>query len=386
VFAPACLLYSNARGSQIHTVLGAGRTDGAMDAANLLKPALARGELRCIGATTMEEYRKYIEKDAAFERRFTPINVPEPSVADTVAILRGALREKFEAHHGVRVLDRALVVAASLAERYIDRFLPDSAIDVVDEACASLRCAWESRPEKLDLLQQQLMRLRVEEQALKNESDAASQKRLAEVLAESSNVSEQLAPLEMQYNMEKARLDALRALHTKRDATLASLRDAEARYDLPRVADLRYGALAELDAALAKLAAEEPENAMLSDVVTPEDVATVVARWTGIPVTRLGLAEQERLLNLGERLHERVVGQHAAVAAVADAVLRSRAGLAARSRGASFLFLGPTGVGKTELAKALAKELFDSDKSFVRIDMSGTFRFLLRCLLCLPPC
>ena len=228
----------------------------------------------------------------------------------------------------------------------------------MDEACSALRVALDSRPEALESLQQQVMRLRVEEEALKKEGDAASKARLEEVRTELANVQEQLAPLEVRYGAEKARLDALQALQTKRDATLSALREAEARYDLPRVADLKYGALAELDAALAKLQREAPETPMLSDTVTPEDVAAVVARWTGIPVTRLGVAEQSRLLHLGERLHERVVGQHAAVAAVADAVLRSRAGLAARTRGASFIFLGPSGVGKTETAKALATELF----------------------------
>ena len=355
---------------EIHTLVGAGRTEGAMDAGNMLKPALARGELRCIGATTVDEYRKHIEKDAALERRFMPVNVPEPTVADTIAILRG-LREKYEAHHGVRIQDRALVVAAQLADRYIQqRFLPDKAIDAVDEACSALRVALDSRPEAVESLQQQVMRLRVEEEALKKEGDAASKARLEEVRTELAAVQDQLAPLEVRYGAEKARLDALQALQTKRDATLSALREAEARYDLPRVADLKYGALAELDAALAKLAAEAPETPMLSDTVTPEDIAAVVARWTGIPVTRLGVAEQTRLLHLADRLHERVVGQHAAVAAVADAVLRSRAGLAARTRGASFIFLGPSGVGKTETAKALATELFDSEKSLIRIDMS----------------
>jgi ATP-dependent Clp protease ATP-binding subunit ClpB len=355
---------------ELHVALGAGRTEGAMDAANLLKPALARGELRCIGATTVDEFRKYIEKDAAFERRFQQVAVGEPSVVDTVAILRG-LKEKYEAHHGVRVMDRALVQAAALSDRYITgRFLPDKAIDVVDEACAALRVALDSRPEAIDALAQQAMRLRVEEEALKKESDAASKARLQDVRAELAHVQETLAPLEMRYGSEKARLDQLQALQNKRDSTLSALREAEARYDLPRVADLKYGALAELDAALAKLTAEAPEAPMLSDTVTPDDVAAVVSRWTGIPVTRLGVAEQERLLSLAPRLHERVVGQNAAVAAVADAVLRSRAGLSARTRGASFLFLGPTGCGKTETAKALAAQLFDSDKNLVRIDMS----------------
>jgi ATP-dependent Clp protease ATP-binding subunit ClpB len=263
------------------------------------------------------------------------------------------------------------VVIALPFRRYIQqRFLPDKAIDAVDEACSALRVALDSRPEALESLQQQVMRLRVEEEALKKEGDAASKARLEEVRTELANVQEQLAPLEVRYGAEKARLDALQALQNKRDATLSALREAEARYDLPRVADLKYGALAELDAALAKLQREAPETPMLSDTVTPEDVAAVVARWTGIPVTRLGVAEQSRLLHLAERLHERVVGQHAAVAAVSDAVLRSRAGLAARTRGASFIFLGPSGVGKTETAKALATELFDSEKSMIRIDMS----------------
>ena len=361
-----CILFID----ELHTLMGAGKADGAMDAANILKPALARGELRCIGATTLDEYRKHVEKDAALERRFQPVVVNEPSVPDTINILRG-LKERYEAHHGVRLMDRALVVAAQLTDRYIQgRFLPDKAIDAVDEACAALRVTLDSKPEAIDVLAQAVLRLRVEEEALKKESDAASVQRLGEVRQELGRLQDELAPLETRYAAEKARLDQLQELQNKRDATLVALREAEARYDLPRVADLKYGALAELDAAIARVAADAPADAMLSDTVTPEDIATVVSRWTGIPVQRLGLAEQERLLHLGQRLHERVVGQDAAVSAVADAVLRSRAGLAATNRGASFLFLGPTGVGKTETAKALAQQLFDSDRNMVRIDFS----------------
>jgi ATP-dependent Clp protease ATP-binding subunit ClpB len=361
-----CVLFID----EMHTLMGAGKSDGAMDAANILKPALARGELRCIGATTLDEYRKHVERDAALERRFQPVTVAEPSVPDAIAILRG-LKERYEAHHGVRLTDRALVVAAQLTDRYVQgRYLPDKAIDAVDEACAALRVALDSKPEAIDVLSQAVLRLRVEEEALKKETDAASVARLADVRQELARLRDELAPLETRYAAEKQRLDSLQELQAKRDSTLVSLREAEARYDLPRVADLKYGALAELDAAIARITAEAPAQPMLSDTVTPEDIATVVSRWTGIPVSRLGLAEQERLLHLGERLHERVVGQDAAVDAIADAVLRSRAGLAAANRGASFLFLGPTGVGKTECAKALAQQLFESDRNMVRIDMS----------------
>lgn len=355
---------------ELHTLMGAGKTEGALDAANMLKPALARGELRCIGATTEDEYRKYVEKDAALERRFQPVHVSEPSVPDTIAILRG-LKDRYETHHGVRMTDRALVMAAQLTDRYITgRFLPDKAIDAVDEACAGLRVALDSRPEAIEALSQQVLRLRVEEEALKKEKDAASMARIGDVRTELARLQDELAPLETRYASEKARLDQLQALQAKKEATQIAIREAEQRYDLPRVADLKYGALAELDVAIAKLSAEAPETPMLSDTVTPEDVAGVVSRWTGIPVTRLGLAEQERLLRLDERLHARVVGQDAAVDAIADAVLRSRAGLSAANRGASFLFMGPTGVGKTETAKALAAELFDSEKQIVRIDLS----------------
>ena len=297
-----------------------------MDAGNILKPALARGELRCIGATTLDEYRMHVEKDAAFERRFQPILCAEPSVADTVAILRG-LKERYEVHHGVTLTDRALVVAAQLTSRYVmGRFLPDKAIDAVDEACAALRVTLDSKPEAMEAMNQAILRLRVEEEALKKEKDAASIARLGELRSELAKLREELAPLELKYATEKARLDAVAALKGKREATITSLREAEARMDLPRVADLRYGALAELDAAIARAAAEDaaagPAAArLLTDTVTPAEIAHVVGRWTGIPVARLGMAESERLLGLGARLHEKA---RALVAAAASFLLASQ--------------------------------------------------------------
>ncbi|CAI5981145.1 unnamed protein product [Closterium sp. NIES-64] len=375
---------------EMHLILGAGRTEGAMDAANLFKPMLARGQLRCIGATTLEEYRKYIEKDAAFERRFQQVLVKEPSVADTVSILRG-LREKYEGHHGVQIQDRALVVAAQLSSRYITgRFLPDKAIDLVDEACANVRVALDSQPEEIDALERKRIQLEVELHALEKEKDKASKMRAAEVREQLGALREELQPLQMRYRREKERVDELRRLQHKREEVLVAVHEAEARMDLARVADLKYGALTELDAAIGKNQREAEAAAaaaaamdtsggvaapavkpMLTETVGPDQIAEVVSRWTGIPVTRLGQNERERLLVLPARLHERVVGQAEAVQAVAEAVLRSRAGLSRPGQPTgSFLFLGPTGVGKTELAKALAEQLFDDEKQLVRIDMS----------------
>ncbi|KAK9793452.1 hypothetical protein WJX73_009135 [Symbiochloris irregularis] len=354
---------------EIHLVMGAGKTDGAMDAANLLKPMLARGELRCIGATTLAEYRQHMERDAAFERRFQQILVGEPSVADTITILRG-LSEKYSSFHGVRVSDRALVVAAELSSRYIqNRFLPDKAIDLVDEACSNMRVQLESMPEEMDLMQRQQYRLRVEEAALSKEKDKASKGRLEEVRQELGTLADRLQPLQMRYSQEKQRLDALRDLQKKKENMLIKLEQAELRNDLAMAADIKYGGLHDVEEAIKTKRAQAPEQAMLSEEVGPDDIATVVARWTGIPVSRLQQAERARLLRLKADLHQRVIGQDAAVASVADAVLRSRAGLASTERGSSFLFLGPTGVGKTELAKALAALLFDSEKMMVRIDM-----------------
>ncbi|GMH21550.1 hypothetical protein Nepgr_023392 [Nepenthes gracilis] len=356
---------------EIHLVLGAGRTEGSMDAANLFKPMLARGQLRCIGATTLEEYRKYVEKDAAFERRFQQVYVAEPSVADTISILRG-LKEKYEGHHGVRIQDRALVVAAQLSARYITgRHLPDKAIDLVDEACANVRVQLDSQPEEIDKLERRRMQLEIELHALEREKDKASKARLLEVRKELDDLKDKLQPMLMKYRKEKERVDEIRRLKQKREELLFALQEAERRYDLARAADLRYGAIQETEAAIAKLEESTDENLMLTENVGPDHIAEVVSRWTGIPVTRLGQNEKERLIGLAERLHQRVVGQDQAVDAVAEAILRSRAGLGRPQQPTgSFLFLGPTGVGKTELAKALAEQLFDDEKLLVRIDMS----------------
>ncbi|GMI78215.1 heat shock protein 101 [Hibiscus trionum] len=356
---------------EIHLVLGAGRTEGSMDAANLFKPMLARGQLRCIGATTLEEYRKYVEKDAAFERRFQQVYVAEPSVLDTISILRG-LKEKYEGHHGVRIQDRALVVAAQLSSRYITgRHLPDKAIDLVDEACANVRVQLDSQPEEIDNLERKRMQLEVELHALEKEKDKASKARLVEVRKELDDLRDKLQPLMMKYRKEKERVDEIRRLKQKREELNIALQEAERRYDLARVADLKYGAIQEVESAIAQIEGTADENIMLTETVGPEHIAEVVSRWTGIPVTRLGQNEKERLIGLGERLHQRVVGQNQAVDAVAEAVLRSRAGLGRPQQPTgSFLFLGPTGVGKTELAKSLAEQLFDDDNLLIRIDMS----------------
>eukprot|EP00897_Mesotaenium_endlicherianum_P002584 jgi/Mesen1/2353/ME000156S01498 len=359
---------------EIHLVLGAGKVEGAMDAANLFKPMLARGQLRCIGATTLGEYRKYVEKDAAFERRFQQVLVAEPSVGDTVNILRG-LKERYEGHHGVQILDRALVMAAQLSARYITgRFLPDKAIDLMDEACANVRVQLESQPEEIDALERKRIRLEVEQHALEKEKDKASAARLQEVGQELRELRERLQPLQMRYQREKERVDELRRLKQRREDLQVALQDAERRMDLARVADLRYGALQELDAAIERVQSElrrDEGSSMLTETVGPEQIAEVVSRWTGIPVTKLGQGERARLVGLAERLRARVVGQDAAVTGVAEAVLRSRAGLSRPGQPTgSFLFLGPTGVGKTELAKALAEQLFDDERQLVRLDMS----------------
>ncbi|WVZ68855.1 hypothetical protein U9M48_017739 [Paspalum notatum var. saurae] len=347
---------------EIHLVLGAGRTEGSMDAANLFKPMLARGQLRCIGATNA---RGYVEKDAAFERRFQQVFVAEPSVADTVSIMRG-LKEKYEGHHGVRIQDRAFIVAAQLS-----RHLPDKAIDLVDEACANVRVQLDSQPEEIDNLERRRIQLEVELHALEKEKDKASKARLLEVRKELDNLRDKLQPLQTKHHKEKERIDELRKLKHRREEMLFSLQEAERRMDLARVADIRYGALQEVDSAITKLEGETGENLMLTETVGPEQIAEVVSRWTGIPVTRLGQNDKERLVGLADRLHQRVVGQQEAVNAVTEAVLRSRAGLGRPQQPTgSFLFLGPTGVGKTELAKALAEQLFDDENLLVRIDMS----------------
>ncbi|TPX55400.1 hypothetical protein PhCBS80983_g05342 [Powellomyces hirtus] len=372
---------------ELHTVLGAGKTEGSMDAANLLKPMLARGELRLIGATTLAEYQKYIEKDAAFERRFQMVQVGEPSVEATISILRG-IREKWETFHGVRILDAALVNAAMLADRYItNRFLPDKAIDLVDEACANIRVQLDSQPEIIDMLERKHLQLEVEATALEKENDTASQQRLVKVRDEMARLREQLKPLKLRYEQEKGRIDEIRNLKAKLDELKHKIADAERRYDLALAADLKYYAVPEVEKKIAQLeqdlkderermAASAADSAdasqqLVSEIVTPDQIMEVVARWTGIPVTKLNKSQIDRLLNLRDVLHKRVVGQDEAVKAVAEAVLRSRAGLGGGGTIGSFLFLGPTGVGKTELAKTLAGELFDDDKKgLIRIDMS----------------
>ncbi|KAJ3051577.1 hypothetical protein HDU99_008375, partial [Rhizoclosmatium hyalinum] len=355
---------------EIHLVLGAGKSQGAMDAANLLKPMLARGELRLIGATTLAEYQKYVEKDAAFERRFQQVLVPEPTVENTISILRG-LREKYETYHGVSISDTALVTAATLADRFItNRFLPDKAIDLVDEACASTRVQLDSQPEAIDILERKHLQLEIEATALAKEKDAASQGRLEKVKEEMSKIKEELKPLKLRYQSEKGRLDDIRELKNKLDELKIKISNAEANYDLSLAADLKYGAVPDLKAKiekLEKLHAEEKKvraerseggRPLFSENVNPDQIMEVVARWTGIPVERLNKSQTERLLNLAEAIHKRVVGQDEAVDAVAAAILRSRAGLSGKNQPiGSFLFLGPTGVGKTELAKALAFEL-----------------------------
>ncbi|MBA2481886.1 MAG: ATP-dependent chaperone ClpB [Planctomycetes bacterium] len=359
---------------EMHQLLGAGKTEGAMDAANLLKPMLARGELHCIGATTLDEYRKHVEKDAAFERRFQPVQVGEPTVEDTVSILRG-LRERYETHHGVRIQDAALVAAAELSSRYIsDRFLPDKAIDLVDEACANTRVELDSHPAEIDQLNRRQLQLEVEATALAREDDPASKSRLAKAREELARIKEDLSVLNARYQREKAQVDERRSLRHQLEAAKQRMAEAERQYDLAKVAELRYGTIPEFEKQLAAAATADSSEGgarLLGESVGPDDIADVVSRWTGIPANKLNQGERERLLKLADRLHERVIGQDEAVQAVAGAVLRNRAGLgdAGQPLGC-FLFLGPTGVGKTELAKALAAELFDDEKHVVRIDMS----------------
>ncbi|XP_019089151.1 PREDICTED: putative chaperone protein ClpB2, chloroplastic [Camelina sativa] len=356
---------------EIHMALGAGKAGGTTDASNLLKPMLARGQLRCIGATTLEEYRKHVEKDAAFERRFQQVFVAEPSVPETISILRG-LKEKYEGHHGVRIQDRALVVAAQLSARYITgRHLPDKAIDLVDESCAHVRVQLDSQPEEIDNLERKGMQLEIEVHALEKENDKASEARLVEVRKELDDLRDKLEPLTIKYKKEKMVINETRRLKQRRDELMIALQEAERRYDLPKAADLRYGAIEEVVSAIAKLEENAKDNVMLTETVGPDNIAEVVSRWTGIPVTKLDQNEKKRLLSLADRLHERVVGQDEAVKVVAAAILRSRVGLGRPQQpSGSFLFLGPTGVGKTELAKALAEQLFDDENLIVRLDMS----------------
>lgn len=357
---------------EIHNIVGAGKAEGSMDAGNLLKPMLARGELHLIGATTLDEYRQYMEQDKALERRFQRVVVNEPSVEDTVTILRG-IRERFEIHHGVRIHDNALVAAAKLSDRYLtDRFLPDKAIDLVDEASASIRVEMNSAPTELDQARRQMMRMQVEQTALKQETDAASQARLKELKKQLADTKEKVDRLSAQWNDEKSAIHRLGDKKTELDQAKRDLTTAESQYDLTKAAELQHGTIPRLEKELAELEAQDQQKHWLvSESVTANEIAAVVSRMTGIPVTKLVQGEREKLLKLADRLHDRVVGQDQAVTAVADAVLRSRAGLQDPTKPlGSFLFLGPTGVGKTELAKALAANLFDSEDHMVRIDMS----------------
>ena len=359
---------------ELHTVVGAGAAEGAMDAGNILKPMLARGELRCIGATTLNEYRKYIEKDSALERRFQPVMVKEPDVEDTISILRG-LKERYEVHHGVRIKDAALVAAAVLSNRYInDRFLPDKAIDLVDEAAARLRTEIDSLPAELDESKRRILQLEIEAQALKKEDDEQSKDRLAKIEEELAELKKSNDELVKRWEAQKAAISRVREVKKEIDAVKHDMETAERSYDLNKLAELKYGRLPELQKELARLAkgdAKDKDGVLLKEEVDEEDIAKVVSTWTGIPVARLNGGEREKLIHLEERLHQRVVGQDEAVKAVSEAVIRARAGIKDPNRPiGSFIFLGPTGVGKTELAKALAEILFDDERNMIRIDMS----------------
>jgi ATP-dependent Clp protease ATP-binding subunit ClpB len=360
---------------ELHTMVGAGKAEGAMDAGNMLKPMLARGELHCIGATTLDEYRKHIEKDAALERRFQPVMVEEPSVEDTVSILRG-LRERYELHHGVRIQDSALVAAAQLSHRYItDRFLPDKAIDLIDEAAAKLRTEMESMPEELESLERRILQLEIEREALRKEKDQASKERLAALEKQLADLKSDRDALKAQWESEKRVIDDIQKLRTALESARTEMEQAQRKGDLTRVAEYKYGKIPQLEEQLkeleAKVAGDHTQRRLLQEEVTADEIAEVVSRWTGIPVARLLEGEKEKLLRLDQILHERVVGQDEAVQAVADAVIRARSGLKDPKRPiGSFIFLGPTGVGKTELGRAVAESLFDSENNMVRIDMS----------------
>lgn len=360
---------------ELHTIVGAGKTEGSMDAGNLLKPMLARGELHCIGATTLNEYRKYIEKDAALERRFQPVLVSEPTVEDTISILRG-LKERYEVFHGVKISDQALIAAATLSNRYIsDRFLPDKAIDLVDEACATIRTEMDSMPQELDDVRRRIMQHEIEEAALKKEDDSLSRERLSVIQKELADMREQFNSMKARWENEKNSIGKVQKLREEIEHMGSEIAEAERNYDLNRAAELKYGKLPQLQRELAeqeKIAEEaKSDSTLLRDKVTEEEIARIVARWTGIPVSKLMEGEREKLLHLDDTLHQRVIGQDEAVEKVCEAILRSRAGIQNPNRPiGSFLFLGPTGVGKTELAKALAQALFDDEKNMVRIDMS----------------
>jgi len=355
---------------EMHTLVGAGKTDGAMDAANLIKPALARGELHCIGATTLDEYRKYVEKDAALARRFQPIVVAEPTVEDTISILRG-IKEKYELHHGVRISDAALVAAATLSQRYItDRFLPDKAIDLMDEAASRLRMEVDSKPEELDALDRQILQMQIEAEALKKEDDTASKDRLEKIEKELGDLQERSSEMTAQWQAERDKLESARGLKEKLDQARAELEQAKRNGDLAKAGELSYGVIPQLEKELTVAEAAE-DDLMVEEAVRPEQIAAVVERWTGIPMSKMLEGEREKLLRMEDELGKRVIGQRAAVTAVSNALRRARAGLQDENRPlGSFLFLGPTGVGKTELTKALAEYLFDDDQAMVRIDMS----------------
>ena len=375
---------------ELHTIVGAGKTEGSMDAGNLLKPMLARGELHCIGATTLDEYRKYIEKDAALERRFQPVQVDEPTVEDTISILRG-LKERYEVYHGVRIHDNALVAAATLSNRYItDRFLPDKAIDLVDEACAQIRTEIDSMPEELDGIRRKIMQLEIEEMALKKEDVQLSQDRLAKLREELANLKDKFNEMKARWESEKNSVDEVKKLKGEIEKLHADIENAQLRYEYETAARLKYSELPALEKKLAeavKASEEKKQNSMVHDTVTEEEIAAIVARWTGIPVARLVEGEREKLLHLDDYLHRRVVGQDEAVQKVTEAILRSRAGIADPNRPiGSFLFLGPTGVGKTELAKSLAECLFDDEHNIVRIDMTEYMeKFSVSRLIGAPP-
>ena len=375
---------------ELHTIVGAGKTEGSMDAGNLLKPMLARGELHCIGATTLNEYRQYIEKDAALERRFQPVMVNEPTVEDAIAILRG-LKERYEVYHGVKITDWAIIAAATLSNRYItDRFLPDKAIDLVDEACAMIRTEMDSMPTELDVIQRKIIQHEIEEAALKKETDKLSQEHLAEIQRELSDMREEFKAKKAQWDNEKGAIGKVQKLREELEAANAALEKAQREYDLEKAAELQYGRIPELKKALEaeeSIANEGKARSLLRDKVTEEEIARIIERWTGIPVARLMEGERDKLLHLEDILHQRVVGQDEAVRLVSEAILRSRAGIADPSKPiGSFLFLGPTGVGKTELAKTLAEALFDSEKNLVRIDMSEYMeKFSVSRLIGAPP-
>ena len=358
---------------ELHTIVGAGKSDGAMDAGNLLKPLLARGELHCIGATTLDEYRKYIEKDAALERRFQPVTVDEPNVEDTVSILRG-LKERYEIFHGVSIHDQALIAAATLSNRYItDRFLPDKAIDLVDEACAMIRTEIDSMPQEMDEISRRIMQLEIEETALKKETDELSRNRLEDIQKELSDLREKFRAMKAQWENEKKSINEVSDIKAEIEKTNAEIEAAQRKADYELAAKLRYSKLPELNAKLAQAQqnSESKHTTLLRDTVTEEEIAKVVSRWTGIPLSKLMEGEREKILHLDDVLHKRVIGQDEAVTKVSEAIMRSRAGIADPNRPiGSFMFLGPTGVGKTELAKALAECLFDDEHNLIRIDMS----------------